>query len=468
MIKENQRILNLLNVLSDFIILFLSYMLATYIRFFAMYIWYEARVPALDIAWNREYFLAALLFAMAEILFFYAANIYNHSRRERMRYEIVHLVEMGALAVLTLMALLYLTRIVDFSRIAIAIYYALSSVLLVIKRIILRYTLRYFRKKGYNQKHVILVGNGKHAHQYIQAIKANPELGYTIDGYVSRVERPELGKHLGAYEDLEKILDQPGIDEVIITLEIHEAEFMKKVISACDKSGIRICIIPYFNDYIPAHPSIDTIGESRIINIREIPLDRMFNAFIKRFADIIGSLFLIIVTSPVMLVAAIGVKLSSPGPVIFKQERIGLNKKHFFMYKFRSMRVNADSTKAWSTDEDPRKTKFGSFIRKCSIDELPQFFNVLKGDMSLVGPRPEIPYYVNQFKEEIPLYLVRQQVRPGITGWAQVNGYRGDTSIPERIRHDIWYIEHWNIWLDAKIVLMTIFGGMINSEKIAK
>lgn len=136
------------------------------------------------------------------------------------------------------------------------------------------------------------------------------------------------------------------------------------------------------------------------------------------------------------------------------------------MYKFRSMRINDESTSAWSTDEDPRKTKFGSLIRKFSLDELPQFFNVLKGDMSLVGPRPEIPYYVNQFKEEIPLYLVRQQVRPGITGWAQVNGYRGDTSIPERIRHDIWYIEHWSIWLDAKIILMTIFGGMMNSEKL--
>ena len=138
------------------------------------------------------------------------------------------------------------------------------------------------------------------------------------------------------------------------------------------------------------------------------------------------------------------------------------------MYKFRSMRINDASASAWSTDEDPRKTKFGSLIRKFSLDELPQFFNVLKGDMSLVGPRPEIPYYVNQFKEEIPLYLVRQQVRPGITGWAQVNGYRGDTSIPERIRHDIWYIEHWSIWLDAKIVLMTIFGGMMNSEKLKK
>ena len=468
MIKENQRVLNILNVISDFIILFLSYMISTYIRFFFMYVTYENKVPALEIAWNRQYFMAALLFALVEIVFFYGANIYSHTRRERLRREITRILEMGALAVLLLMAFLYLTRIVDFSRIAIAMYYVLSSCLLTGKRIVLRLTLRYFRRKGYNQKHVVLVGNGKHARQYVKSIKDNPDLGYTIDGYVSKVERPELGKRLGAYEDLEKILDQPGIDEVIITLEQHETEFMNKVISACDKSGIRICIIPYFNDYIPAFPTIDTIGESRVINIRSIPLDHMLNAFVKRFADILGSLFLIILTSPVMLFTAIGVKLSSPGPVIFKQERIGLNKKHFNMYKFRSMRINDASTSAWSTDEDPRKTKFGSLIRKFSLDELPQFFNVLKGDMSLVGPRPEIPYYVNQFKEEIPLYLVRQQVRPGITGWAQVNGYRGDTSIPERIRHDIWYIEHWSIWLDAKIVLMTIFGGMMNSEKLKK
>lgn len=468
MIKENQKIINILNVIFDFAILFLSYIGATYIRFFCMYVWYEAKVPALWVAWNRGYFLAALLFALAEILFFYVANVYSRNRCMRLRQEIAKLLEVGAFAVLALMAVLYLTSVVDFSRIAIAVYYVLSSALLIIKRLIVRSILRYRRKKGYNQKHVIIVGNGKHARQYVESIRNNPDLGYTIDGYVSRVERPDLGKHLGAYEDLEEILDQPGIDEVIITLEMHEVEFMNKIIAACDKSGIRICIIPYFSDYIPAYSSIDTVGESRIINIREIPLDHMLNAFVKRFADILGSLVLIIITSPIMLFAAIGVKLSSPGPIIFKQERIGLNKEHFYMYKFRSMRINADSTKAWSTDVDPRKTKFGSFIRKCSIDELPQFFNVLKGDMSLVGPRPEIPFYVNQFKEEIPLYLVRQQVRPGITGWAQVNGYRGDTSIPERIRHDIWYIEHWSIWLDAKIVLKTIFGGMINSEKMNK
>ena len=198
-----------------------------------------------------------------------------------------------------------------------------------------------------------------------------------------------------------------------------------------------------------------------------LPFDNLLNAAVKRGLDIIGSLVLILLTSPIMLATAIGVKLSSPGPIIFKQERIGLNKKPFMMYKFRSMRVNVQQQTGWSTDYDPRKTHFGSFIRKCSLDELPQFFNVLKGDMSLVGPRPEVPYHVEHFKEEIPRYLVRQQVRPGCTGWAQIHGLRGDTDIAERIRYDIWYIENWTVALDIKIIFRTVFGGkMVNDEKL--
>ena len=183
--------------------------------------------------------------------------------------------------------------------------------------------------------------------------------------------------------------------------------------------------------------------------------------------DIVGSLFLIALTSPIMLIAAIGVKLSSPGPIIFRQARVGLNKKVFYMYKFRSMRVNNGSETSWSTNKDNRKTAFGAVIRKFSIDELPQFFNVLKGDMSLVGPRPEIPYFVEQFKTKIPLYMVKHQVRPGITGWAQVNGLRGDTSIEDRIQHDIYYIENWSILFDIRILFLTLWKGIVNQEKLS-
>ena len=198
--------------------------------------------------------------------------------------------------------------------------------------------------------------------------------------------------------------------------------------------------------------------------MRVTPLDDLGWAMVKRAMDIVISLCLIVLFSPVMLAVAVGVKLSSPGPVLFSQERIGRNKKPFKMLKFRSMRVTGTEDTGWSTNSDPRKTRFGSFIRKFSLDELPQFFNVLRGDMSIVGPRPEVPYHVRHFKEEVPLYLLRQQVRPGITGWAQVNGLRGDTSIEERVQYDLWYIENWSIGLDLKIMLKTALGGMVNKE----
>ena len=464
MISQNQKILNWINVITDGMILFASYLIATFIRFYIMY----GAKPALQIAWNQEYFTAAFVFTAIELLVFSFAHLYSLTRRNRLYTEIIRIISVGALAILGLMAFLYLTRVVDFSRIAMGIYLVLTTVLLSVKRIILRLILRYFRKEGYNQKHVLIVGDGKHAYQYIEGINQNPHLGFTIDGYASRVDKEGLGKRLGTYEDLDRILSERDIDEVVIALEMHEVSYMSTIIAACDKAGTRVSIIPYFNDYIPVHPTIYNIGESRMIDMRAIPLDNVLNAFLKRLLDIIGSLILIILTSPIMLIVAIGVKISTRSTVFFKQKRIGKDKKVFTMLKFRSMRENSSEQTGWSRDEDNRKTKFGSFIRKFSLDELPQFFNVLIGDMSIIGPRPEVPFYVDKFKEEIPLYLVRQQVRPGITGWAQVNGLRGDTSIEERIKYDIWYIENWTMGLDLLIILKTIFGGMMNSEKIVK
>ena len=234
--------------------------------------------------------------------------------------------------------------------------------------------------------------------------------------------------------------------------------------SDCEKTGTKVSIIPFCYRYIPSRPYIDQIDRIPLINIRKIPLDNYANAFLKRTMDYLGAMFLLILCSPILLAAAIGVKLTSPGPVIFKQERVGLNKELFTMYKFRSMVVNDQSNTAWSTNEDPRKTKFGAFIRKFSIDELPQLYNVLKGDMSLVGPRPELPYFVENFQKSVPLYMVKHQVKPGITGLAQVKGYRGDTSIPKRIEWDVYYIENWSLFLDIKILFMTVFKGLRNEE----
>ena len=296
-------------------------------------------------------------------------------------------------------------------------------------------------------------------------IARSPELGYQIIGYVSAHGTWKEIERLGDFSALSSLLEKVQPDEVIAGLDAAEYAAIPKIISDCETNGTKLSLIPYYVQYMPARPQFDSLNGIPMLNLRRIPLDNLGNAFLKRSMDILGSLVLIVLSSPLMLAAAIGVKLSSPGPIIFRQERVGLNQKTFYMLKFRSMRINTESDTAWSRNTDPRKTKFGAFIRKYSIDELPQFFNVLRGDMSLVGPRPEIPHYVDQFKQEIPLYMVKHQVKPGITGWAQVHGLRGDTSIRERIRHDIFYIENWSIWLDLKILLMTV-GKIRNKEKL--
>jgi Undecaprenyl-phosphate glucose phosphotransferase len=217
---------------------------------------------------------------------------------------------------------------------------------------------------------------------------------------------------------------------------------------------------------IPTKPYIEDVQGIPVINIRRVPLSSMFNKFLKRFMDIIIGSLALLIFSPIMLIVAILVKTTSKGPVIYKQERVGLHNKNFNMYKFRSMKETTDGSdkSKWTTSDDPRVTKVGKFLRKTSIDELPQLINVLKGDMSLVGPRPERPFYVDKFKEEIPRYMIKHQVRPGITGWAQVNGYRGDTSINKRIECDLYYIENWTLFFDFKILVYTVFKGFVNKN----
>ena len=256
------------------------------------------------------------------------------------------------------------------------------------------------------------------------------------------------------------IFDNPGFDYIV------EPIFLRSNQELIFEDGVHTKFIPDYNSMIPTRPYTEDLMGLPVINIRYVPLTNMGNAFIKRTADILGALFGILVTSPIMLVCAILVKLSSPGPVIFKQERVGLHNKTFSMYKFRSMAMQAPSEerKAWTTRDDPRVTRVGRIMRKTSLDELPQLFNILKGDMSLVGPRPERPLFVEKFKEEIPRYMVKHQVRPGLTGWAQVNGYRGDTSIRKRIEYDIYYIENWTMWFDVKIIIMTFFTGFVNKN----
>jgi len=240
------------------------------------------------------------------------------------------------------------------------------------------------------------------------------------------------------------------------------------MVAICEKSGVHTKFVPDYYKFISTNPVTEDLNGLPVINIRNVPLTNTVNKCIKRLVDIIGSIVCIILFSPIMAVVAVLVKKSSPGPIIFCQERVGIgkNNKPFKMYKFRSMGVQSASKeqKAWTVHNDPRVTPVGRIIRKTSLDELPQLFNVLKGDMSLIGPRPERPLFVEKFKEEIPRYMIKHQVRPGMTGWAQVCGFRGDTSIEGRIEHDIFYIENWTLSFDIKILFLTVFKGFVNKN----
>ena len=461
MIKENQRILNIFNVITDGMLVIFSFAAAYFIRFF-IFSGESGHVPL------KAYLMLGICLTPL-LLFLYALfGLYESFRGKRFTKELELLLKCNFIATAILVALQFVVRNADISRWVLVLFFFLSTGSVAVKRWALRRILKHYRSLGYNQKHILIAGSGKAALQYYSTIRKDPTLGLTPYGYISETNKA-IGslRRLGGFDQLAHILETRDIDEVVAALSIEETEFISQIIRDCEKYGTKLSLIPFYADYMSSHPYIDEVNGLPLMNIRRIPLDNIANAFVKRAMDICGSLILILLTSPLMIFAAVGTKLSSPGPIIFKQERVGLNKKPFVMYKFRSMRVNDRETSGWSSDHDPRKTKFGALIRKCSIDELPQFFNVLKGDMSLVGPRPELPFFVEQFKENIPLYMVKHQIRPGITGWAQVNGYRGDTSIEERIRHDIYYIENWSALFDIRILLMTVFTALVNTEKLS-
>lgn len=462
MIKRNKAIIGVMSAVLDMILTFVSYILAVNIRFDILdgYVSINMKSP--------RFIAAAAAYSLVIVLAYAAFQIYKPFRSRLLKRDIWITAGINLVGMLTMTTLSFVLKLMDVSRFTLFIFWMISTLAVDVKMVAAEEVIRAMRAKGKYLRHVVVIGNGKNAALYINDVRNEPKLGIVVDGYLSRVKKEGLGENLGSYEDIGSILESRHCDEIVVALEAHEVGFMRDVLMAAEKEGTRIEMIPFYNEYFPRHPTIESLGETTLVDLRATPLDNILLASIKRLTDIICSFVLIVILSPLLLIIAAGVKLSSPGPVFFRQERIGKNKKPFSMLKFRSMRVNDEEDTGWSTKTDPRRTRFGSFIRKYSLDELPQLFNVLIGQMSLVGPRPEIPFYVRRFKEEIPLYLVRQQVRPGMTGWAQIHGLRGDTSIEKRVEYDIWYIQNWTIGLDINILLKTAFGGMKNQEALGE
>ncbi len=345
--------------------------------------------------------------------------------------------------------------------------FVFSTAFITFKRHAIKVVLKSRNSKNYHLKKVIIVGdNSKTAADYVKEVQSNPNYGIMVLGHVGDKIDPVVGtEKLGTFKDFAKILDKYHPTDIVFAIDSYDKWRLIKLVNMCDDRCIKVYFLPVIYGFFKHSRQIETVGSVPVINIHSTPLDNGANAMMKRIVDIIGSLALIIMTAPIMIFAAIGVYISSPGPIFFRQTRVGKMGKKFTMLKFRSMKVNTGSNDTWTTDEDVRKTKFGTFLRRTAIDELPQLFNVLGGSMSLVGPRPELPVFVEHFKEEIPLYMVKHYVKPGLTGLAQIKGLRGDTSIEDRIHEDISYIENWSLWLDITILLKTPFKAFNKNEK---
>ena len=347
-----------------------------------------------------------------------------------------------------------------------AVYAFISACALGLKCRLKFLIIRLMRKGQYTLKRTIIVGdNTASVREYVTQVASNPGSGIMILGYVGDKIEPDVGcEKLGSFKDFIKVLDRYHPTDVVFSMEAYDKRHLIKLVNVCEDRCIKVYFLPVTYGFFKDIGQIEQIGTVPLVNLHTNPLSNLGNAFIKRVVDVIGSLVLIVLTSPVMITLAIIIKLTSPGPVLFKQTRLGKMGKSFTMLKFRSMPVDIATEEEWTIEGDARATKFGSFMRKMGLDELPQFFNVLMGDMSLVGPRPEIPKYVDQFRDTIPLYMIKHYVKPGITGLAQINGLRGDTSVEERIQKDIAYIERWSIWLDIMIILKTPFKALNKYE----
>lgn len=424
--------------------------------FFSWYLRFKSGFFAQDVGVlpAKTYFSALFLIIPGYLLLYSIFQLYMPRRVKSYRKELMDIIRANGIGFMIFILVLYFIKQEHFSRQMLCIFFFINISLEFASRYLIRTILWKMRKQGLNQKHILMIGESQMAEQYMDRLRENPKWGYQVFA------------HLKDEEKLERILEGNELDEVVIALRAEDYGKLERIVDVCEKAGVHTKMIPDFGNVISTRPYIEDVQGIPVIHVRRVPLNIMRNRAAKRAVDLIGATVAIILFSPVMLLTVLVVALTEEGSVIYRQERVGLHNQVFYMYKFRSMIMqDEEKEKAeWSTRNDPRITPVGKLIRRTSIDELPQLFNVLKGEMSLVGPRPERPQFVQKFRDEIPRYMVKHQVRPGMTGWAQINGYRGNTSIEKRIEYDLYYIENWTMVFDMKILILTIFKGFFDGR----
>lgn len=470
MLKERRRTNKIAFVAIDYCLIMLS--------------WWVAYQMRKNIEWPSPFIVKqanmvwygylALLGSFVHTIIFLGINLYSGRREQRFFREIQRIVLGSGLNLMAMLAVIFFARPISYSRGLIFYQFIAVIILVSLGHLAGRRILQKLRARGYNIRNVLIAGSGNAAWRFYQRIISRPEYGYRVVGVLGDAEAyqerfatagegktpPYLG-HLGEFEPQisgEAGAGQGQVDMVVAALPPGEANFLPEIFRLCEFESIDLKIIPDYFDIITISGRVEEIDGLPVLSIRTVPLDKGYNWLIKRLFDVFFSLFVLIALSPVLLLLAILVKLSSPGPVFHLQERMGLDRRRFKMLKFRTMRVQTkeESGTMWTVKDDPRVTWIGGYLRRFSLDELPQFFNILVGHMSVVGPRAERPHFVEQFKSEVEGYMLRHRMKAGLTGWAQVNGLRGDTSIEERVRYDIYYIENWSLWFDLQICIKTL------------
>jgi exopolysaccharide biosynthesis polyprenyl glycosylphosphotransferase len=465
--KRAQIFFFVLAIMLDGISVLLSFSLAYLLRF------HSGLIPV----WRGVtpfpgYFYGSIFVAAVWMFVFYMHKLYHSESGYSFVDEVWELFKSCVMGSFIVVAPTFFLRDFAYSRLTFVIACALSFGFIVFGRACLRGLRKLANAEGLGIKKVAIVGGGEMGQAIKERIERNPMIGYRLIGQIiERNERIEGLRELGNIDNIREIAERHELDTLIMTFPLHRHHRVLKVLQGCQNLDIEYRFVPDLYEMMISAASYQELEGIPLIGLKEFPLQG-WNRAIKRMEDIVGSLILLTIFSPVIVVCAVLVKLTSTGPIFFKQERIGEDGRTFNILKFRSMRTSAEhkpdsvslenACTAWeeflndSREGDTRRTRVGKVMRKLSLDEIPQLFNVLKGEMSLVGPRPERPHFVNQFKDEVPRYLERHKVKSGITGWAQVNGLRGNTSIPDRIKHDLYYIENWSLGLDLKIMMRTV------------
>ena len=450
---------------SDVLMTSASWLIAYYIRFQTDIIPVTKGIPPFEAYWKL---LTPIL--VMWLIIFHICGLYRPRRGQSQADEFVSIFQAITFGTIMLITFNFFSRQYSYSRLVLLYFWGVNIFAIGISRSLLENLIDYARSKGYNLRHILIAGAGNLGVELAQRANIYRELGLNVIGYVDD-DPKKFGKIfegspvLGTIDHIQQIIQEKGIQQLFITLPMTAHHRMLDILASVDQECVDVKFIPDLMQYMSLRSSVEDLDGIPIVSLRETPIQG-WNSVFKRGFDIAFSLIFLTLSAPVMALLALLVKLSSPGPILYKQKRMSLDGHVFYMYKFRSMRVNAErkSGAVWAKKRDSRRTRLGTFMRCTSLDELPQFFNVLKGDMSLVGPRPERPPFVQTFREKIPKYMLRHRVKSGITGWAQINGWRGNTSIEKRIEYDLYYIQNWSMSFDLKILIMTIWKGMINKH----